>query len=165
MAFLTILGILLISSSILRLVLEEKAGWEIPESSRLEFTENIPANNFRLINAEDNKTGSKLGLRQRFVLLLHIKEAISMSDSNSKSYWKPWRQLKLCLILFVRIYKSVPVLIHAQNSEAAAKAPKSKMSSNVKLLKKSQNYANQHKNNQKLSNEKVCVGYPPLSLK
>ena len=164
MAFLSILGILLITS-ILRLVLEEKAGWEIPESSRLEFTENIPANNFRLINAEDNKTGSKLGLRQRFVLLLHIKEAISMSDSNSKSYWKPWRQLKLCLILFVRIYKSVPVLIHAQNSEAAAKAPKSKMSSNVKFLKKSQNHVNQHKNNQKLRNEKVCDGYPPLSLK
>ena len=71
MAFLTILGILLITSSILRLVLEEKAGWEIPESSRLEFTENISANNFRLINAEDNTTGSKFGLRQRFVLLLH----------------------------------------------------------------------------------------------
>ena len=95
----------------------------------------------------------------------YIKEAISMSDNSSTSYWKLWRQLKLCLILFVKIYKSVPVLIHAQNSEAAAKAPKSKMSSNVKFLKISQNHANQHKNNQKLSNEKVCDGYPPLSLK
>ena len=37
-----------------RLVLEEKTGKEIPESSRLEFLENFLANNFALSEAEDN---------------------------------------------------------------------------------------------------------------
>ena len=37
-----------------RLVLEGKAGKEIPESSRLEFSETFSANNFALSDAEDN---------------------------------------------------------------------------------------------------------------
>ena len=37
-----------------RLVLEEKTGKEIPESSRLEFLEKFSANNFALSDAEDN---------------------------------------------------------------------------------------------------------------
>ena len=37
-----------------RLVLEGKAGREIPESSRLEFLEKFLANNFALSDAEDN---------------------------------------------------------------------------------------------------------------
>ena len=37
-----------------RLVLEGKTGKEIPESSRLEFTEKFSANNFALSDAEDN---------------------------------------------------------------------------------------------------------------
>ena len=40
-----------------RLVLEEKTGKEIPESSRLEFLEKFSANNFALSNAEDNTSG------------------------------------------------------------------------------------------------------------
>ena len=40
-----------------RLVLERKAGKEIPESSRFEFLENFLANNFALPEAQDNTLG------------------------------------------------------------------------------------------------------------
>ena len=40
-----------------RLVLERKAGKEIPESSRLEFLETFLANNVALSDAEDNTFG------------------------------------------------------------------------------------------------------------
>ena len=50
--FLTILGVTEILCSF-KLVLEGKAGKEIPESSRLEFLEKFPANNFALSGAED----------------------------------------------------------------------------------------------------------------
>ena len=53
MTFLAILGIMEILCN-LRLVLEEKTGREIPESSRLEFLEKFSANNFALPDAEDN---------------------------------------------------------------------------------------------------------------
>ena len=58
MTFLTILGIMEISCNF-RLVLEGKAGKEIPESSsRLEFLEKFPANHYALSDAEDNTSGS-----------------------------------------------------------------------------------------------------------
>ena len=53
MTFLTILGVTEILYSF-RLAPEENMGKEIPESSRLEFLEKIFANNFALIDAEDN---------------------------------------------------------------------------------------------------------------
>ena len=53
MTFLTILGVTEIVCSF-RLVLEGKTGKEIPESLRLEFLENSSANNFALLDAEDN---------------------------------------------------------------------------------------------------------------
>ena len=53
MTFLTILGVTEILYSF-RVALEENMGKEIPESSRLEFLEKIFANNFALIDAEDN---------------------------------------------------------------------------------------------------------------
>ena len=56
MTFLTILGVMEILCSF-RLVLEGKAGKEIPESSRLEFLEKFLANNFALSDAEDNTSG------------------------------------------------------------------------------------------------------------
>ena len=56
MTFLTILGVIEILCSF-RLVLEEKTGKEIPESSRLEFLEKFLANNFALSEAEDNTSG------------------------------------------------------------------------------------------------------------
>ena len=56
MTFLTISGVLEILCSF-RLVLEGKTGKEIPESSKLEFVEKFLANNFALLDAEDNITG------------------------------------------------------------------------------------------------------------
>ena len=54
MMFLTILGVIEILC-IFSLVLDRKIGKEIPESSRLEFSEKFSANNFALsIDAEDN---------------------------------------------------------------------------------------------------------------
>ena len=41
-----------------RLVLEEKIGKDIPESSKLEFLENFLVNNFALSDAEDNTSGT-----------------------------------------------------------------------------------------------------------
>ena len=56
MTFLTILGVTEMLCSF-KLVLEEKAGKEIPESSRLEFLEKFLANNLALSDAEDNTSG------------------------------------------------------------------------------------------------------------
>ena len=56
MSFQTIWGVMEILCS-LRLVLEEKRGREIPESSRLEFLEKFSANNFPVSDAEDNISG------------------------------------------------------------------------------------------------------------
>ena len=53
MTFLTILGVMEILCNF-RLVLEGKAGKEIPESSRFEFLEKFLANNFALSDVEDN---------------------------------------------------------------------------------------------------------------
>ena len=53
MNVLTILGVMEILCSF-RLVLEEKTGKEIPESSRFEFLEKFLANNFAISDAEDN---------------------------------------------------------------------------------------------------------------
>ena len=53
MTFQTILGVTEKLCS-LKLVLEGKAGKEIPELSRLEFIEKFSANNFALSNAQDN---------------------------------------------------------------------------------------------------------------
>ena len=53
MIFLTNLGVMEILCRF-RLVLEEKTGKEIPESSRLEFLEKFLANNFALSDVEDN---------------------------------------------------------------------------------------------------------------
>ena len=55
MTFLTILGVTEICSFIL--LLERKEHKEIPEPSRLEFLENISANNFGVSDVEDNTFG------------------------------------------------------------------------------------------------------------
>ena len=57
MTFLTILGVPEILCSF-KLVLDRKAGKEIPESSRLEFSEKFSANNFALSDAEDKTSRS-----------------------------------------------------------------------------------------------------------
>ena len=56
MTFSTISEVTEILSSC-KLVLEEKTGKEIPESSRLEFLEKFSANNFALSDTEDNTSG------------------------------------------------------------------------------------------------------------
>ena len=56
MIFLTILGLTEIFYSF-KLVLQRKTGKEIPESSQLKFLEKFSANNFALLNAEDNTSG------------------------------------------------------------------------------------------------------------
>ena len=56
MTFLTILQVIEILCNF-RLVLEDKTGKEIPESSRLAFLEKNLANNFALSDAKDNTSG------------------------------------------------------------------------------------------------------------
>ena len=56
MTFFTILRVTQIFCSF-RLVIEGKAGKEIPKSSRLKFLEKFLANNFALSGAEDNTSG------------------------------------------------------------------------------------------------------------
>ena len=85
MNFLTILGVMEILCSF-RLVLEGKAGKEIPEPSRLEFLEKILANNFVLSDAEDNVSGPlnrggiadlTLVVMDSFVLVAYASLAVS----------------------------------------------------------------------------------------
>ena len=56
MTFLTILGDTEISCTF-RLVIEEKIGKKIPESSKLEFLKKFSRNNFALSDAENNTPG------------------------------------------------------------------------------------------------------------
>ena len=56
MTFLIILGVTEILRSF-RLVLEENAGKEVPESSKLEFLEKFLAHKFALSDGEDNTSG------------------------------------------------------------------------------------------------------------
>ena len=57
MIFLTIFGVTQILCSF-KLVLEGKTGNKITESSKLEFLENFSANNFALLDADDNTSAS-----------------------------------------------------------------------------------------------------------
>ena len=86
MTFLTILGVTEILCSF-KLVLEEKTGKEIPESSRLEFLEKFSANNFALSDAEDNTSGplNRGGIADLPLLrtLLAIRQ-----KSQEPSFWE-----------------------------------------------------------------------------
>ena len=55
MTFLTILGVEEICS--FWLVLEERTGKDLPEPPKLEFLENVSANNFALSDAKDSTSG------------------------------------------------------------------------------------------------------------
>ena len=65
-----------------KLVLEGKTGKEIPESSRLEFSERFSANNFALSNAEDNTSGLLNSRGIADLPLLRTLLAIQVSGSN-----------------------------------------------------------------------------------
>ena len=84
MTFLTILGVTEILYSF-RLVLEGKTGKEIPESSRLEFSEKFSANNFALSDAKDNPSGplNKGGITD--LPLLRTLLAIAKSSEGNVS--------------------------------------------------------------------------------
>ena len=86
MKFLTVLGVTQILCSF-KLDLEGKTGKEIPEPSRLEFTEEFSGNNFALSDAEDNTSGplNRGGIAYlsllRTVLKIHEK-------SREPSFWE-----------------------------------------------------------------------------
>ena len=81
-----------------RLVLEEKTGKEIPDSSRLEFLEKFLATNFALSDAEYNTSGplNRVGIAN--LPLLRILLAICQTSQES-SFYHPNQQKnshKLC---------------------------------------------------------------------
>ena len=78
-----------------RLVLEEKTGNEIPESSRVEFLEKFSANNYALSDAEDNKSGSLNRGCIADLLLLRILLAICQKS------WEPslWEVMDFFILL------------------------------------------------------------------
>ena len=86
MTFLTFLRVTHVLCNF-RLVLEGKAGKEIPESSRFEFFENVLANNFALSDAEDNTSGplNRGGIADLPLLrtLLAIRQ-----KSREPSFWE-----------------------------------------------------------------------------
>ena len=86
MTFLTILGVTEIWCSF-KLVVEEKTGKEIPESSRLEFKEKFSANNFALSDAEDN-TSSPLN-RGGIADLLLLRTLLAICQkSREPGFWE-----------------------------------------------------------------------------
>ena len=93
MTCLTILGVKEILRSF-KLVLERKAGKEIPQSSRLEFLEKFLANNFAVSAAEDNTSGplNRGGIADlpllRTLLAIHQK-------SRDPSFWEVLDSLAL----------------------------------------------------------------------
>ena len=86
MTFLTIVGVMEILCSF-RLVLEWKAGKEIPESSRLELLETFLGNKFALSDAEGNTSGplNRGGIADLTLLrtLLAIRQ-----KSREPSFWE-----------------------------------------------------------------------------
>ena len=86
MTFITILGVIEILCSF-RLVLEQKTGKEIPKSSRSEFLEKFLANNFALLEAEDNKSGPLTRGSIADLPLLRILLAIRQK-SPEPSFWE-----------------------------------------------------------------------------
>ena len=86
MTFLNILRVTEILCSF-RLVLEGKTGKEIPQSLRLEFLEKFSGNNFALLDAEDNTTGS---LNRGGIADLPLLRTLSAIPQKSQepSFWE-----------------------------------------------------------------------------
>ena len=87
MTFLTILGIMDILCSF-RLVLERKAGKEIPKSSRLEFLEKFLGNNFVSSDVEDNP--SRLFNRGSTADLPLLRTLIAIHQSPKSQVSAKW---------------------------------------------------------------------------
>ena len=86
MTFSTILGVTEILFSF-RSVVEGKTGKELPESSRLEFLEKFSANNFTLLDAEDNT--SRLLNRRGIADLPLLRTLLAIRQkSREPSFWE-----------------------------------------------------------------------------
>ena len=70
----------------LRLVLELKAGKEIPESSRLEFLEKFSANNFALSSVDGNTSGLLNRGGKAGLLLMKTLSAITKKSCEPNSW-------------------------------------------------------------------------------
>ena len=108
MVFLSILGVMEILCNF-RLVLEGRAGKEIPESSRLEFLEKLLANYFALSDTEGNTSGllNRGGIAD--VLLLKTLLAIRQKSQKINVY--------LCIIALLSFLTLTLVLLfsHQKN--------------------------------------------------
>ena len=98
MIFLTIFGVTQILCSF-KLVLEGKTGNEIPESSRLEFLENFSANNFALLDADDNNSAP---LNRRGIADLRLLRTLLAICQKSREprFWEA-----MDYFVFIRICK------------------------------------------------------------
>ena len=88
MAFLTNFGVTEIFCNF-RLVLEGRAGKEVPESSRLGYIQKFLASNFALSDAEDNTSGALNRGGIADLLLLRTLLTICQKSQNP-SFWKGW---------------------------------------------------------------------------
>ena len=93
MTFLTILGVTEILRCF-RLVPQGKAGKEIPESSRFQFSEKLLANNFALSDAEDNTSGPS---NRKGIANLPLLRTLLATDQKSRepSFWEVMDSLVL----------------------------------------------------------------------
>ena len=96
----TIFGVMEILCSF-RLALEVETTEEIPDSSRLEFLEKYWANNFALLDAEDNLSGSLNRGGKADLLLLRTLLAICQKYQEP-SFW----EMMNCFVLLA--YTSLP---------------------------------------------------------
>ena len=75
---------------------------------------------------------------RRFVHLVQTKKNISINYGNSTTSWKPWRWVRLDLILSMSNINIILTWTHSQNLRAAAEAWSLKISSHGTSLKWSQ---------------------------
>ena len=103
---------------------------------------------------------SELSFRFRFILLVQTKKVISMNYDSSKSTWKPWRHVRLDLILVMRsihIHSNLNLLIKFTSSSRNTEF-KDILSWSISKLSWR---PTQPKNSHKLCNE---TGHPILSF-
>ena len=184
MTFSTILGVTEILCSF-RLVLEEKTGKDIPESSRLKLLEKFLANNFALSDTEDNT--SKLLSRGSITNLPLLRTLFAICPKSLEpSFWEVIDSF--VLLAYVSLEASVtfsqqyhgdenhgdewgltwclPAWTHSQNS-LAAEALSLKISSHGHLSNDHKDCPNQHKDSHKLCNKTghpTSVPYPAIFL-
>ena len=99
---------------------------------------------------------------QKFILLVQTKKVIPMNYGSSTSCWKPWRWVRLDLILTMREIDISSNLNPLKNSLAAAKVHWVQKYPPIEHLSNDhEGIQNQHENSYKLFDE---TGNPVLSL-